>query len=325
MAEDFDYQAFAQEYAARMRGQSPQPQGQVATARPQAPAPSNVPSYILEAAQGIPDASPEVRFGPSGATVIPGQTRDQLIRDLQATGAEQQVKSQIDLQAAPIEKRATLLSERQLDAEQNFRKVVGQFASLIAQSKAKMQQQGGEGGLSAGLKGKARVLMKDPKASAIAAFPGQVTETTLALNPVLTGQNRVIKGITEKISETLPGEYDPPTFIAQKTAQSLTNAYRITKAMNDLGITPETFVDMSDEELEAAGREIAEEANSLFLGPEEEQYIEATIQEVLSTPPAKIRQLPGFEVDMGSNPQREAAKQDLISRYQNLIQQGNNQ
>jgi len=191
--------------------------------------------------------------------------------------------------------------------DENFRKVVSLFGGVIARQKAKglaqkkiigdINQLPGVNipssnsglGLVEGIIGKAAAGLKDPDAAAVSAEFGQSAETTFALNSILTGQNRVIKGITEKITKSIPGGLDPSTFVADKTAQSISNAFRLRKALKEAQLTPEVLRNMDSEEFNQLDAE--ELINSVTLTSDEERLLNEIIESVLETPPAKQRDL----------------------------------
>lgn len=236
-------------------------------------------------------------------------------------------KDQRELEAEPQMTRANQLAKRKLQTEENYRKAVGQYEALMGQFKTKLIQQGGKGGVVAGGIGTLKAMMKLPNTAAIETFTGQIIETTLAMNPVLTGQNRVIKGITDRIAKTIPGWADTEQSAPQKISQSLTNMYRLTKAVADMGLTSEMFEGMSGEDQEVIGEMIAMKAAGLFLSPEEEAFVEETIQQVLNTPPVVARDLPDFEggkyigdVDIYADPSAVTPDESLTTEESEIVQ-----
>jgi hypothetical protein len=194
-----------------------------------------------------------------------------------------------------VKQEEKLLAERKeaaVNIQTNFNTAISQFKGLIAQAKGAGEEQDGLG-LAQGLYGSINAIFKNPNFSRRMALPGQIKETSLVLNRILTGQNRVIQGVVKMIGETLLTPYDPPEAIAAKTAQSVTNAYRITSAFNKVGLTPDVLDKMSQQQLDAL--DVSSLVNSIRFTPEEEAELEAMVQDVLATPAMKARQLPGFE------------------------------
>jgi len=204
----------------------------------------------------------------------------------------------------------TMALKEQLKADTNFKKTVSQFKQLVAQFKGKLEEQGGFSGFpGAALGGAAQFADKlfggfvniAPRS---AAFPGQVTETVLALNSILTGQNRVIEGIIERIESTLISGTDTEAGAIQKIKQSLSNALRLSKALEvagiDLGLLKSRA--SSGKRMLPDGRQIEQVSltfdekqrfNDAFNDPnllssKEEQEIIDLQREVLSTPAIQI-------------------------------------
>lgn len=185
-----------------------------------------------------------------------------------------------------------------VDGNKNFNTTAQLMSGLVSQAKAKGEEQGGLG-LGAGIIGGFNSFFKNPDFSATASFPGQKRETALALNRVITGQNRVIKGVVQMINETLPDEFDPGPVIAQKIAQSLTNAYKLTKAINDGVVSVDKLDKLRGADQGAQVRALL--ANEIALSPKEQKELDNIIKTVLDTPAEKKRQLPGFENKSGNN------------------------
>lgn len=116
------------------------------------------------------------------------------------------------------------------EAGVNFSKAISQFGALVSNIKAKDSEQGGLG-LAEGIAGGIRATLRMPNTGAISAFPGQVTESAIALNKILTGQNRVIKGVLKQIQGTLPGPRDTAEQVSSKLSQSIENSFKITRAL----------------------------------------------------------------------------------------------
>ena len=199
----------------------------------------------------------------------------------------------------------------------NFNKSVALFRGLISQIKAKGKEQGGLG-LIPGIKGKIATKLKVPGYGATEAFEGQRKETALALNNVITGQNRAIKSIVDMIFSTLPDEYDPEDFAATKTAQSITNAYKLKKAVDNAMITPSDAEKMSTGQLKLV-------ANNMELSTEEQAEIEEIMQSVLSTEAAPKRTLTpdwvpeGFDYEGAINSGLSEEHIQLTLKKENII------
>lgn len=192
------------------------------------------------------------------------------------------------------------LSEK---ARANFGRSIGLFSTMIAQAKGMQEEQkallGKAGiettglGLLPGIAGTLAVKTRRPEAARVAAFRGQMRETAIGLNSILTGQNRVIRSVVQMIQETLPDPLDPEPMMATKLAQSITNAYKLVKAFEKAGFSPDKMQQMTDAELSGI------DARSLValytLSTKEEQEIDKIIDDVLATPAMAARKFGTFQ------------------------------
>lgn len=170
--------------------------------------------------------------------------------------------------------------------ESNFLRAVTGFERAMAQLKGGMEENAA-GGLMQGLYGDMRIFLKRPGTGRAKAFDAQVNETALSLNNILTGQNRVIKGVVEMIKSTFPTRKDPPDVIAQLFTQSIENAYGINKAFEKAGFTPEKIKNMTGTELDNI--DVRGMVNRVQLTPEETAEREIFVNRVLNTSPAPKR------------------------------------
>jgi len=238
-----------------------------------------------------------------------------LIQSQTPEGQEKQLQQDIKkAKTIEVTKRKEKLTFERKQAgakiDQNFNTLVGQFKGLVGQAKGAGEEQGGLG-LLPGFLGKLNVAFKNPNFSRTAALPGQIAETSLVFNSILTGQNRVIKGVVEMIQSTLLTSMDPGTTIADKTAQSLTNAFRIKTAFHKVGLTPDVLDRMTQIQLD--NLDIKGLISSVSFTKEETAQLEGIIQDVLATPAVQQRQLPGFE-QKGKGP-----KQAPIGKIQSRL------
>ena len=238
-----------------------------------------------------------------------------LIQSQTPEGQEKQLQQDIKkAKTIEVTKRKEKLTFERKQAgakiDQNFNTLVGQFKGLVGQAKGAGEEQGGLG-LLPGFLGKLNVAFKNPNFSRTAALPGQIAETSLVFNSILTGQNRVIKGVVEMIQSTLLTSMDPGTTIADKTAQSLTNAFRIKTAFHKVGLTPDVLDRMTQIQLD--NLDVKGLISSVSFTKEETAQLEGIIQDVLATPAVQQRQLPGFE-QKGKGP-----KQAPIGKVQSRL------
>ena len=113
---------------------------------------------------------------------------------------------------------------------------------------------------------KARV----PGFESTAAFEGQRAETAMALNRIVTGQNRLVKSIYDRLLASLPDENDTESYARAKLEQSIRNAYGLQKAMRAYG-------NLTPEEMENIGGSINPDA---VLTGEDEVAIQALMKQV---------------------------------------------
>ena len=189
---------------------------------------------------------------------------------------QETIGSEITGQA--VQAQAVERAKQDIKADISFNKVAGLMQGLVSQFKLKREQQGGRAGLIPGLVGKARTTFRDPSASGIAAFEGQRNETAFALNSIITGQNRVIKGVLKLILDTIPDDLDPDENVAQKIAQTVNNAFSLKRGIEASGISTEVLEGLSPDQVEDL---------ALPVSPEQREALQPLIQEILDTPIAK--------------------------------------
>ena len=273
-------------------------QGQVADARlklaqlgiqPQGGASSGQPQ--IQVPQGVGGAQPQF-LSQAGLSSQNAQTAQPQQNDLFSTesnvlGVPTKFQSESGLlREKAIDTAAKVKGDQAktlLENNQNFAKVVNLFSNLVSQKKSQLKEVQG-GGLAQGLIGKGGAFLRKEGYSKTAAFPGQRTETTLALNSILTGQNRVIEGVTRKIAATLPDEFDTESFSADKVAQSIRNSFGLFKAIHKANLSPEFFSSMTEEQ--AKNFDITPQK----LTKEENDAVNQLIKEILATEEA-----PDFE------------------------------
>jgi len=210
------------------------------------------------------------------------------------------VEEQADKEAKKLSIKTQAKQEtKKVDIANNLKKVENLMSNTMAQFKAKIEEQGG-GGILGGMKGKVGTALKLPQYSGAASFQGQRFETALALNSILTNQNRVIEGVLNKILTTLPDDLDTPELAAQKIAQSFKNSYGLMKAMQNAGLTDEYLNQFSDADLRNPNSEVNVKISSLSpsqLSPEEEKELDSTIQRIINVKPAKKFKIGAEESD----------------------------
>ncbi len=234
-----------------------------------------------------------------------------------------------------------LVKSRRKEEEQkrtqafNFEKVRSLLKKTVGQAKARFEEQGtldvpdfglegfDVGGPIRGKIGSAAAAMRIPGFERTGTTFGQETETTLALNSILTGQNRVIKGVTAKIAKTLPRDIETPASMREKIAQTVRNSFGLFKSLEQAGFTPEMFDALSDAE--------ASDENSQFnqtilalpfseLDEEEEIAAQQLIDDILGTPavrPQSESPIPGSPRQGSSD--RTSARQRIKDRLKRRL------
>ena len=185
------------------------------------------------------------------------------------------------------------------DVEFNFRKVVNLLGNTVGQMKGKFEEQknipvpsfGLEGfdvgGPLKGAIGKGAAGLKIPGFEKTGAFVGQRNETTFALNSILTGQNRVIKGVTERIAQTLPDEFETPASMNEKVKQTVFNSFGLFKALQAKGFNKEFFAGLSDDDAENPNSQINQQISQMQFEPLDEaerQQAEEIANSIIQTP-----------------------------------------
>jgi hypothetical protein len=264
--------------------QAPGVPTQVPTQRPEAP--TQRPIGVEPTQEVVPTAFERTPFG---------EIRPTKFEDIVLKKQQQEQESKLKAKAEVFK-----LSEK---GRANFGRAMGMFSTIVAQAKGMQEEQkktlekvGVKTtglGLLPGLTGALAVKAKRPGFGRTAAFRGQRRETAISLNSILTGQNRVIRSVIGMIFETLPDPFDPEDIMATKLAQSTNNAYRLVKAFQKAGLTPETLQQMSAGELNDI------DAKSLIalytLNPNEQKEIDKIIKDILKTPAMPARRFGTFQ------------------------------
>jgi len=210
---------------------------------------------------------------------------DPMTGDLTKKGAREKKQMEVEIQ-----KKTEAKFKRQEELTKintNFNTTVAEFSQLVAQLKGGIEE-GGAGSLLKGFYGSVNTALKNPKFSRTASIPGQIKETSLVFNRILTGQNRVIKGVVEMILQTLPTEFDPPETISAKIEQSVSNAYRIKKAFEKAGLSPDVLKEMSQTGLNSLD---IDAMMTTGLNSQEQQELQGILENIKSTPATKTSTL----------------------------------
>jgi hypothetical protein len=192
-----------------------------------------------------------------------------------------------------------IIEKEQAQTDIRFGKVKSLLKNTMAELKGKVIIQGGRGkgeGIWGNLKGEIGLLghkLKPEwesfkKFSQVKRYKGQLNETAFAMVGILTGQNRMIEGIYNRVVGTLPGEFGETLLSgAGKLEQSLRNTYGFVKAIQDAGIDLDKY---SDEDLMNPDSEINQRLGNISplpLTDEEDKQIEDLVFEMITVEPAK--------------------------------------
>jgi hypothetical protein len=229
-----------------------------------------------------PQAQPQ-QFGQQTIQTPYGQYRPK------PTGYERVVPAAEKEKEAELKVKGETIKEMQKKKAQ-FGQAISMFKGMVSQVKGAEEEQAGLG-IIPGVKGLVGEKLKQPGYGRVASAYGQRVETAARMNSILTGQNRVIKSVIGMIMKSLPDRYDTAEMAASKVAQSVTNAYRVTKAFEKAGLTPNELNKMSKTAVENI--DANDLINKYALTPEENSELETIINDVLSAPVAKKRTLIG--------------------------------
>ena len=196
---------------------------------------------------------------------------------------------------------------------------VGLFSDLWSKKLGQLEATGadlkkktGGGGRIKGTTGAVAEWFKLKGTEPIAAFNSQREDTILAYTRNITGQNRFIASIGERLDKSVPNQIDPYGHAEEKLAQSISNSYKIYKAVEKAGITHEDWANASTAELADINSPINQRLtgfiDSLVLSPEERAESDSLVLQVLKTP--KL---------MTQAQQRDFAKESTKQRDRELL------
>ena len=193
-----------------------------------------------------------------------------------------------------IQKVQETQTEESVKSIRSFNRVKSAVQGIVGASKRIVKEQGGFG-LVQQIKGNIKRAaaktglfnVKPEEAQAgQAELVGQVRETVLALSPILTNQNRVIQGIIDMVSETLPKPKAATTgteFTAQ-LKQTTRNAYKLSKALNTGALSSAEISDLNNASPEEIKRQFKKILNKSSWTTQDEKDFEEEWQEIISVP-----------------------------------------
>lgn len=201
---------------------------------------------------------------------------------------------------AEAAKAAGKQTQSTLKTQQALTRIKGASQELVARAKQAVDEQGGFGIVPSarGAFGafRARLGIEDlppeKQFSGRGAFAGQLTEMTLALSPILTGQNRVIRGIVNMLKKTLPNLNESEAQFVGKLKQTNKNAYRLALGLARSGLGQkeiERLNDTTPDEITSIIQDIISDAS---FTPEDEANFEEFWLDIVQTQATKAEGLP---------------------------------
>jgi len=188
-------------------------------------------------------------------------------------------------------KLSTKQTEEFLKTRTNLARLGGSFSELMANMKLMEKEQGGLG-IGPAVKGTlgrlgARITGEtDPRKaySGISGFEGQLNEVALSLSPILTGQNRIIRGIVAMIQKTLPTRTVTGPEATRLLKQSLTNAYKIQLAVQKNMISLNDIKKLNEQDETTIISKLDQLSRSVTLSKQEQMLFNQMWNRVKSTP-----------------------------------------
>jgi len=190
-----------------------------------------------------------------------------------------------------------------VETRKKFLRVQSLFKTLAGQIAAKRESQGGRLGKiphllgefgrfreSLGLSVLTGEEPKEERFSRIVGVPAQRFEVAFGLNPILSGQNRVIKSALNMILKTIPSGTDSEGQTATLLAQSITNSFKLLLATEQNLFTRQDALQLNegDDEKSEGNRTARLQGilDSVQMSKGQEDILEEIIVDILSTPAA---------------------------------------
>lgn len=208
--------------------------------------------------------------------------------------------------------------------KENFQITVNLAGNMWDRFKEQIEEGGAiaGGGIKGGIRTLATALPEEIGGlESTRAFPGQRTESSLALSRVVTGQNRVVKAIFNRLAETFPDRGDSLPSAAQKIDQSVINAYGLYKARIKAGISDEALSKLTNDQANNMNSEINQIMMSLPVEPlndEEKKEAYAIIEQILGPEDTKKYKVGRFRTRKGKDVIEEA-KQRVLGQQNNKV------
>ena len=210
----------------------------------------------------------------------------------------------------------------------NLSRVRAAFEGIVARGKQAVNEQGGFGAKQAiGVRAKrfgqrlgvGGEIPLEEQISGLTGFEAQTQEVILALAPILTGQNRILRSALAMIKKTVPQLPITGTTEAEFTAnleQSLKNSFKLSLAIGKGLLPPEKIVELTQN---SSDKEITDFLTGLVektkFTRNDEIFFRNFFQDVLKTPASTPKALfaPG-EATFRTSPRGQAVNQQNIQR-----------
>lgn len=181
----------------------------------------------------------------------------------------------------------------------NLSRVENAFSGLVAQAKRAVNEQGGFGATAAitarakrfGQRFFGRDVPLEEQFGGLAGFDAQRQETILALSPILTGQNRILRSALVMLKKTVP---DLPILgtteaeFGENVRQSMKNAFKLSLGVSRGLLTPEQMADLTQN---ATDDQITTFLTNLVdrtrFTAEDEKFFNQFFERVIKTPATK--------------------------------------
>ena len=218
---------------------------------------------------GDPDAARSVMVQSGKYTVKPKEVKPTGWTDSQWDDYQRK----LNMQASTLGTKEDIKGQKEreeagAEAGMGMDKTVNLFKNLWDRKKEQLGTSGA--GVLVGTGKQIAAKARVPGFESTAAFEGQRAETAMALNRIVTGQNRLVKSIYDRLLASLPDGNDTESYARAKLEQSIRNAYGLQKAMRAYG-------NLTPEEMERIGGSINPDAT---VTADDEANIQAIMKQV---------------------------------------------
>ncbi len=187
----------------------------------------------------------------------------------------------------------------------NLARIEAASSNLIAFGKQAIEEMGGFGAIQFGIakakqafavSGIGELIGKpvplEEQQSGLKKFEGQLVEMTLAMSPILTGQNRIIEGVVRMLAKTLPKFPTTEAAFVGQLRQTVKNAFRLTLSLSKSLTTLEDFQELQEADPEVVDEFMEQLITKTAFTQDDERLFKEIWTRIKSTPAA----LPeGFE------------------------------